>query len=94
MNEQPEIAPESARRTLDTAGEFLKPRLKRPCSRAGQAPQSVAESLILITSSCPRSTAGVQLMPVRLAGQFAHCPSRSTAKSLIAKPSPARDCHR
>jgi hypothetical protein len=56
-------------------------------------PQSFAENLILITSSCPRSTAGDQLRLVRPSGQVACWPFQSIVKSLASKPSPARACH-
>jgi hypothetical protein len=61
--------------------------------RLGQGVQSVSENLILITWFLRLSTAGVQLLLVRPAGQVACCCFQSTVKFAAANPWRARACH-
>ena len=61
-------------------------------SRCAQRPQSLVENLILTTSLRRPSTAGVQLMLVRPAGQVACRCAQSMVNRAASNPVPARAC--
>jgi hypothetical protein len=63
-------------------------------ARLAQDWQSRAENLILMTSLCPRSTAGVHLELHLAAGHMACWWSQSMTKSSAANPAPALACQR
>jgi hypothetical protein len=58
----------------------------------GQGPQSFVENLILTTWLRRLSTAGVQLMLVRPAGQVACSSSQLMVNPWASKPCPSRAC--